>query len=68
MNLFIDIFVAFVDSIKDGSDHMLIAYVEVHARVAYGSSHFPVCDPIHLLRYVPHQTRHTRLGPYHKSG
>ena len=39
-NLFIDIFVAFV------STHMLTADVEVHGRVANGSSYLPVCDPI----------------------
>ena len=43
MNLFIDIFVDFVGT------HMSTTDVEVHARVAYGSSYSPVCDPIRLL-------------------
>ena len=43
MNLFIDIFVDFVGT------HMSTTDVKVHARVAYGSSYSPVCDPIRLL-------------------
>ena len=62
MNLFIDIFVAFVGT------HMSITDVEVHAGVAYGSLYSPLCDQIQLLWSVLHRTRHTQLGPHHESG
>ena len=58
MNLFIDIFGAFVGT------EMLTTDVEVHERVVYGSSYLPVCDLNQLLWCVPHRTRHTRLGPH----
>ena len=48
MNLFINIFVAFVGT------HMSTVDVEVHARVVYGSSYSPVCDMIQLLWSVLH--------------
>ena len=60
-NLFIDLFVAFASS------HMSTADIEVHARVAYGSSYSPICDMIRLLWSVPHRTSHTQLGPHHES-